>query len=436
MMEGLPTADEGSSPVGDEGSSPVADEIRTLCVEFIRDFGDNDQSVTLAFVDQHGHEQHRAQLGNRDKDFSQLRLGGPELPWKTSQETRVGSTWIVRGEQTGNILEQIVVEAAPLVQHHSVTAGSWRNLTLGEAGTDEEDADDDLNGPSDPVEWDLEERPSISVGPLVQSAFDVVEARYDAACAAAAATGLLTEAELDALTDAVARLDCFSQREDLMSSQLARLSSGEQAAASRLVLTSLPAEILVIVLGHLQASVADPARLNGRAVRIHGLQSRPQLNGRVLIAGAFDAVAGRVAVALPCGKRVSLRRLNLRPLAESGDARALARCSLSCRTMHQCADEAARVHAKALGLDLSIARCPQRFFQQQRHAVRALHARLSSLPRSIKLTDEDDGVRVVSRLRAELRPFGPVLCEASMLVLPRLESALGLGKSVSQSVSQ
>ena len=102
------------------------------------------------------------------------------------------------------------------------------------------------------------------------------------------------------------------------------------------------------------------------------------------------------------------------------------------RTMHQCADEAARVHAEALGLDLSIARCPQKFFQQQRHAVRVLHARLSSLPRSIKLTDEDDGVRVVSRLRAELRPFGPVLCEASMLVLPSYESALGLGKQVSK----
>jgi hypothetical protein len=53
------------------------------------------------------------------------------------------------------------------------------------------------------------------------------------------------------------------------------------------------------------------APLEGKHVRISGLQAKPELNGQIASAGAYEAATGRYAVRLRTGTRVALKPVNL-----------------------------------------------------------------------------------------------------------------------------
>lgn len=69
------------------------------------------------------------------------------------------------------------------------------------------------------------------------------------------------------------------------------------------------------VLGALPAVVDAP--LEGKHVRISGLQAKPELNGTLASAGDFDAAKGRYAVRLRTGAMLALKPANLAEVSEA-----------------------------------------------------------------------------------------------------------------------
>ena len=59
------------------------------------------------------------------------------------------------------------------------------------------------------------------------------------------------------------------------------------------------------------------APLEGKPVRISGLQAKPELNGQIARAGEFDGDKGRYAVQLSSGTRVALKPVNLTEVTEA-----------------------------------------------------------------------------------------------------------------------
>ena len=69
------------------------------------------------------------------------------------------------------------------------------------------------------------------------------------------------------------------------------------------------------VLTQLPTPVDAP--LEGKPVRISGLQAKPELNGQIARAGEFDGDKGRYAVRLSSGARVALKPANLTEVTEA-----------------------------------------------------------------------------------------------------------------------
>ena len=319
-------------------------------------------------------------------DLKQIGVDQIGLPFQVLLQANPGNVFLLLGRQNGEELGRISVRSAPPVQRHAIhvvpSAGAVDAL-LAPANNLE---DSSLTfGSHQPVSIGEEEEAAVEVlGPLLQGCFAPdVESRYDAAFSAAVAAGLVTEAELDALTDEMAQT-CgraaagaqHAAREGVMQAQLSMLWKRQQETAARPLLSSLPPEVLELVLLHAQSAAQSTAGFAG---------CRPT-RGCVL----------------------------------------LARCSATCRTMHQVAESAAGSYARSAGLCLALARCPPRFFAQRRHAVRALHARLRGLPCTIDGRAESGECRGAGRpqltmatLRAELELFSPVLSQPRTLVLPR-----------------
>ena len=92
----------------------------------------------------------------------------------------------------------------------------------------------------------------------------------------------------------------------------------DSALASGDVLSSLP-------------TPAD-APLEGKPVRISGLQAKPELNDQIARAGEFDEAKGRYAVQLIDGKRVALKPANLTEASED-DAKEYAKAHAAAGTV-------------------------------------------------------------------------------------------------------
>ena len=117
------------------------------------------------------------------------------------------------------------------------------------------------------------------------------ESVWDDAFRAAAACDALTEADIDALTDAIAALEVGPERDELMKAQLQSLASGR--------------------LGGMLAS--------GQRVQISGLTSRPDLTGSTAKVLCFDSKRGRYAVEVQLDDRsesMFLKRSNLELVAD------------------------------------------------------------------------------------------------------------------------
>lgn len=345
----------------------------TLDIGFIRAAhvctAPHDCTAALVCLDEEGNEGTHATLRERDLSSLQASASTADLPWRVTAATHPGRTWLLRGMTTGRVLQRIEAQGTPAVQVHRFDR------------VDHLIPDDTRCTEREPCDWGVCEddlpavhevsleapAPSIAIGPLLDGAFDAtVEARYDAAMAAAVSTGLLRESDVDSLTDALSVVPEV-RRDSAMLAQLASLWARQEASASRLLLTALPNEVLTALL--IQAASAS------ELAPTRGIASRP---------------------------------------SHCAAAKVLSRCAAACRVLYHCADEAARGLAAAQSLDLSIARCPARVLLQPRHAVRALHACLTDLPYPVAPRPP-----TVARLAQLLAPFAPRLCVGPALALPR-----------------
>ena len=62
------------------------------------------------------------------------------------------------------------------------------------------------------------------------------------------------------------------------------------------------------------ACQAAAAPYLGKQVKIHGLQAKPELNGRVGLAASYNDATGRYNVQLPDGRVLALQPKNLEPV--------------------------------------------------------------------------------------------------------------------------
>ena len=65
----------------------------------------------------------------------------------------------------------------------------------------------------------------------------------------------------------------------------------------------------------------------GKQVKIHGLQAKPELNGRVGLAASYNDTTGRYNVKLPDGSAIALQPKNLEPVTVRGGVRGGALCN-------------------------------------------------------------------------------------------------------------
>ena len=361
----------------------------TLDIHFARD---PENHAGLLYLDHDGSERYITTLRVRDLPSTALEASGVQqqqhyvaiasvalLPYFITVECPPGAQVLLRGRTTSNILWRTVAMETPNLQRHVIdtlldrdksTVGlsqfdhisdsvprdvehdyDFQPIAIGddEQGTDEQGTD----------EQGTDVLISSVVGALSHGAFSFgVESHYDEAVTAAIASGLVTEAHVDTLTDMLARTSGGQAREQLMKAQLWDLFIAQtEASRTPTRLMSLPHELLEVILLHLQS-------------------------------------------------------------CESAHARGLSRCSATCRVLHQVADIASKTFASSVGITLSIARCPSHILRQRRHAVRALHARLISLPTSIG--PRNGSQLTIGTLASELHRFDPLLCDPCVqLVLPR-----------------
>ena len=69
------------------------------------------------------------------------------------------------------------------------------------------------------------------------------------------------------------------------------------------------------------ACQAAAAPYVGKQVKIHGLQAKPELNGRVGLAASYDDATGRYNVQLSDGSVLALQPKNLEPVTVRGGVR-------------------------------------------------------------------------------------------------------------------
>ena len=75
------------------------------------------------------------------------------------------------------------------------------------------------------------------------------------------------------------------------------------------------------------ACQAAAAPYLGKQVKIHGLQAKPELNGRVGLAASYDDATGRYNVQLSDGSVLALQPKNLEPVTVRGGVRGGALCN-------------------------------------------------------------------------------------------------------------
>ena len=68
----------------------------------------------------------------------------------------------------------------------------------------------------------------------------------------------------------------------------------------------------------------------GKQVKIHGLNAKPELNGRVGLAASYNNATGRYNVQLPDGSVLALQPKNLEPVAVRGGVLPCIRCMNAC----------------------------------------------------------------------------------------------------------